>query len=217
MAMKAELVRRAIEHLRASDPVMRRLIDDVGPFRLVCERDRFGMLVRSIVSQQISTSAARSIRARLEALVAPDKITPENLAALSRDELRSAGISPQKAGYLHDLAQKALDGTLRLARIGRLSDEEVIRELIQVKGIGRWTAEMFLIFHLGRPDVLPVDDYGVRAAVRNLYGLAELPDRAEVVSLAQPWRPYASIASWYLWRSLEGPKKPPAAAKGYPV
>lgn len=187
---------------------MRSLIDEVGPFTLRVERNRFGMLVRSIISQQISVAAARSIRARLEQLVAPDPITPESLLERNDEQLRSAGLSPQKVSYIRDLAAKVHSGQVPLARIGRLNDEAVIEQLIQVKGIGRWTAQMFLIFSLGRPDVLPVDDLGVRAAIRNRYGLADLPTKAQSLEIARPWRPYATIASWYCWRSLDGTFNP---------
>ncbi len=203
MTSRTAQTESALRHLRRSDPVMRRLIRDVGPFTLRLQRDRFQTLVRSIISQQISTSAAASIRRRLEALVAPEPITPETLARLSLDELRSAGISPQKAGYLFDLTHKVSSGTVQLRRIGRLSDELVIEQLIQIKGIGRWTAQMFLIFSLGRPDVFPHDDLGIRSALRKLYALDELPNREQSHQIAAPWRPYASIASWYCWRSLE--------------
>jgi DNA-3-methyladenine glycosylase II len=125
------------------------------------------------------------------------------VAALSTQQLRAAGLSPQKTSYLHDLAAKVRDGTVRLDRVHRMSDEEVIAELIQVKGIGVWTAQMFLMFSLGRPDVFPHDDLGIRAALRKLYGLADLPRREESLAIAEPWRPYATIACWYCWRSLD--------------
>lgn len=201
MSFNKDSIRLARLHLRKRDPVMRRLIDDVGPFTLRLDRDRFRMLVRSIISQQISGKAAQSIRMRLEALVAPEKISPHNLAALSVDELRSAGVSPQKASYLHDLAAKVDAGTVRLHRIPRMSDDEVIAELVQVKGIGVWTAQMCLMFSLGRLDVFPHDDLGIRSALKNLYGLADLPDKQASIEIASPWRPYATIASWYCWRS----------------
>jgi DNA-3-methyladenine glycosylase II len=196
-----------VQHLRRKDRVLRNVIDEVGPCTLRPQRDRFGMLVRSIVSQQISTSAASSILAKLTALAGPAGITPENLARFTPAELRTAGVSPQKAGYVLDLARRASDGSLRLARVGRLDDEAVIEHLVQVKGVGRWTAQMFLIFALGRPDVFPHDDLGVRAAIRNLYRLTELPSKEESHAIAAPWRPYASLASWYCWRSLELEKR----------
>ncbi len=203
MSFNKDDVRLARRHLRLRDPVMRRLIDAVGPFTLRLDRDRFRMLVRSIISQQISGKAALSIRKRLEALVAPEKISPHNLAALSIAELRSAGVSPQKAGYLHDLAAKVDSGAVRLHRVARMADDEVITELVQVKGIGVWTAQMCLMFSLGRLDVFPHDDLGIRSALKNLYGLADLPDKQTSIKIAEVWRPYATIASWYCWRSHE--------------
>jgi DNA-3-methyladenine glycosylase II len=203
MPFDPHAITAARRHLRRHDPVMRRLVDVVGPFTLKVRRDRFRMLVRSIISQQISGKAARSIGKRLEGLVAPEKITPHTLAARTIAELRSAGISPQKAGYLHDLAAKVDSGAVRLARTGRMADEEVIAELVQVKGIGVWTAQMYLMFSLGRLDVFPHDDLGIRSALRNLYDLEELPEKEVSHEIARPWRPYATIASWYLWRSHE--------------
>lgn len=203
MAVPRQKINKALRHLRSSDPVMRDVIRRVGPFQMRLERDRFRMLVRSILSQQISTSAARSIRLRFEALVHPEPPSPHNVARLSVEELRSAGVSPQKAGYLLDLANRVVADEVRLRDIGRLSDEKVIAELTQIKGIGRWTAQMFLMFSLGRLDVFPHDDLGVRSAIRNLYGLDELPDKTTSHQIAEPWRPYASVASWYCWRSIE--------------
>jgi len=203
MAFSPEHITAGRRHIGRCDPVMRRLVDQVGPFRLKVRRDRFGMLVSSIIAQQISWKAAKSIRARLWALVAPERITPHNLAALPIAMLRSAGVSPQKAGYLHDLAAKVDSRSVRLDRVGRMPDDDVIAELVQVKGIGVWTAQMFLMFSLGRLDVFPHDDLGIRAALKNLYRLAELPDKQTSLEIARPWRPYATIASWYCWRSHE--------------
>ena len=203
MSFNVDSIRLAQRHLKKCDPVMRRLIDAVGPFTLRLDRDRFRMLVRSIISQQISGKAAQAIRRRLEGLVAPEKISPHNLAALSVAELRSAGVSPQKAGYLHDLAAKVDSGIVRLHRVARMTDSEVIAELVQVKGIGVWTAQMCLMFSLGRMDIFPHDDLGIRSALRNLYGLTDLPDKDASIEIAKPWRPYATIASWYCWRSHE--------------
>lgn len=201
MAFKRDAVAQGVTHLQQADPVMRHVIAEVGPFTLKASRDRYGMLVRSIISQQISTAAARSIRLKLEQRLAPHVISPEAVARLSELDLRSVGLSPQKTSYLIDLTQRVIGGNVRLDRIGRMTDEEVIEELVQVKGIGRWTAQMFLIFSLGRLDVFPHDDLGVRSALRKLYQLADLPDRARSHEIAAPWRPYATIASWYLWRS----------------
>ncbi len=182
---------------------MRGLIQRAGPYRLKLRRDRFHALVSSIISQQISGSASRSIRQRLHDYFAPDKLSPEGLAGLTPEKLRTLGLSSQKAAYLLDLAARVSSGDLRLEKLGRLSDEAVIEELIRVKGIGVWTAQMFLMFSLGRLDVFPHDDLGVRTAIRNLYKLDELPDKDTSHQIAAPWRPYASIASWYCWRSLE--------------
>jgi DNA-3-methyladenine glycosylase II len=175
----------------------------VGPCSLRLERDGFRMLVRSIISQQISVHAARTIRTRVEALLKPKKLTAANLARLSVEDLRAAGVSAQKSAYLRDLAGKVLSGEVRLRRLERLADEEVIQELIQVKGIGVWTAQMFLIFSLGRPDVVPLADLGIRAALQKLYGLPERPDKQTSERIALSWKPYSSLASWYCWRSHE--------------
>lgn len=190
-------------HFRKSDPVIADVIKRVGPFTLRPQRDRFKILVRSIISQQISVAAARTVRERLERLVEPHGIRPEVIARLTAAEMRQAGISRQKAGYLLDLSEKCRDGTVRLARLSRMSDEEVVEELIQVKGIGRWSAHMFLIFALGRPDIFPHDDLGLRSALVKLYKLDQLPNREESLAIGARWRPYASIGSWYCWRYLE--------------
>jgi len=189
-------------HFRRHDPPLHGVIRRVGPYRLKPSRDRFGMLVRSIISQQISVGAARAIRGRLETMAGPAGMTPRSLASLSIEQLRSVGLSPQKASYVHDLAEKVQTGAVRLPVIGRLDDEGVIAELTQVKGIGRWTAQMFLIFALGREDVFPIDDLGVRAAITRVYGYAEHPSRPALVEIGQRWSPYASIASWYCWQYL---------------
>lgn len=200
---RSQKIAAALEHLRAADPVLCAVIDRAGSYTLRLNRDRFQMLVRSILSQQISTSAARTIRERLEALAGEAGVTAPFLAGLTPEQLRAVGVSSQKASYLHDLARHANEGLLDLRGIGRLTDEQIIERLTAVKGIGRWTAQMFLIFSLGRLDVFPHDDLGVRTAIRNQYGLDELPDRAASHAIAAPWRPYASVASWYCWRSLE--------------
>jgi DNA-3-methyladenine glycosylase II len=207
MMLKQADIPKARRHLRAADPVMREIIDAVGLFTLRCDRDRFGMLVRSIISQQISTSAARSIRKRLHDLAGSNGVTAKSLSSYTLDQLRSVGLSPQKASYVADLAAKVNDGTIDLRSIGRLPDAQVVDHLTQVRGIGRWTAEMFLIFSLGRPDVFPYDDLGVRRAIRNRYCLKALPDKDEALAIAAPWRPYATVASWYCWRSLELPQE----------
>ena len=217
MTLDQTAIQKARRHLRTADPVMKAVIDAVGPFTLRLERDRFSMLVRSIISQQISTSAARSIRRRLQELAGADGLDPANLAKFSVDQLRSVGLSPQKASYVTDLACKVNDGVVDLRQIGRLSDERIMEQLTKVKGIGSWTAQMFLIFSLGRLDVFPHDDLGVRTAIRNRYGLADLPDKNTAVAIAASWRPYATVASWYCWRTLDLARKTETVAKGYPT
>ena len=203
MALNAEDIQKGLRHLRKSDPVMRNLIRQACPYRLKPRRDRFHMHVASILSQQISGSAARSIRQRLLDHIAPDKLTAESLSRLTPEVLRSVGVSPQKASYLLDLANRVRNGELRLEKISRLADQDIIDELIKVKGIGVWTAQMFLIFSLGRLDVFPHADLGIRTAIRNLYGLDDLPNEVTSHQIAERWRPYTSIATWYCWRSLE--------------
>ena len=167
------------------------------------KRDRFQALVFSIVSQQISGKAAEAIRLKLMDRLGPTGFTPGYISTLAIEDLRAVGLSKQKASYILDLAQRVHEGALPLERLARLPDDAVVEALIQVKGIGVWTAHMFLMFSLGRLDVLPHGDYGVRSAIQKLYGLDELPNRQECHRIAEPWRPYASIAAWYCWRSLE--------------
>lgn len=193
----------AMTHLRRRDRILRDVIDAAGPCTLRPRRDRFEMLAGSILSQQLSTAAARTIRLRLVERVG-GRLAAEPLLALADEEFRACGVSAQKAAYLRDLAARVASGSLPMDRLGRLPDEDVIERLTVVKGVGRWTAQMFLIFALGRPDVLPHDDLGVRNAIRRLYGLPEMPRRDEIDRIAEPWRPYASVACWYLWRSLDG-------------
>ena len=203
MSFSAQDIKAARLQLQKSDPVMKKLLKRVGPFTLKTRRDRFAALVKSILGQQISTAAARTIEQRLIDAVAPEKLSAERLSQFTVEEYREIGISRQKAGYLLDLCQKVNDQSLELKKLGRLSDEDVAAALIQVKGIGQWTAQMFLMFSLGRLDVLPVDDLGIRKAVAQAYDLPDLPNAAQITEIAKHWRPYASIASWYLWRSLE--------------
>ncbi len=203
MSLSPQVIEAAVVHLRKSDPVLRRVIDRAGPCTMRKGRRHFRSLARAIVAQQISGKAAKSIWNKLQDAVRPRQITVETIAALSPQQLRQQGVSPQKASYLHDLAAKVQDGSLRLNRLSGHADEQVIEQLVAVKGIGEWTAQMFLMFSLGRPDVFPHGDLGIRTAIRNLYGLSELPDRKTSEPIAEVWRPYATIASWYLWRSME--------------
>ncbi len=193
----------AVRHLKQADPVMGRAIEQVGPFRLVRIPNRFAALMRAILHQQLALKAAQSITRRFRQLYGPGEgrfPTPEELLRTPRRRLRSAGVSPQKMRYLKDLAARASDGALPLNRVGRLPDEEVIETLTEVKGIGRWTAEMFLIFSLGRPDVWAVDDLGLQLAAKDLYRLRRHPSEAKMRALAEPWRPWRTVASWYLWQ-----------------
>lgn len=184
---------------------MQRVIERVGPCDLRLECDRFMMLARSIVSQQISGRAARSIQRRVVEAAAPGKLDAPAVLRLGEERLRAAGCSRQKVRYMLSLAQHVESGAVNLCSISRKDDEEIIAVLTQVKGIGVWTAQMFLMFSLGRPDVFPYDDLGVRQALRNFYDLDGLPKKQQCLQFAEPWRPYATVASWYCWRSLDLP------------
>jgi DNA-3-methyladenine glycosylase II len=190
---------RARRHLSRRDAVLRTLMTRVGRCTLEPGGDCFAALVRAVVAQMISTKAARAITMRLETMVGG--LAPERILAAGEERLRGAGLSGSKAQALADLAAHVADGRLPLTRLEELDDEEVIARLVPIRGIGRWTAEMFLIFSLGRLDVLPVDDFGLRAGVRDQYRLKELPGRAALRELGECWRPYRSVATWYLWRS----------------
>lgn len=194
----------AIAYLRQRDPVLATVIDRVGPCALQLDRDIFKSLVRAIISQQISTSAARSIYKKLITLVDGENNLLDGLARFSAEELRAAGVSPQKARYLHDLAEKVSTGAVKLDHIAALTNAEIIAELTQVKGVGVWTAQMLLIFSLGRLDVFPGDDLGIRTAIKRLYRKRSLPTKpVHLRKFEKLWQPYASVASWYCWRSLE--------------
>lgn len=206
MTITRQSTESALRHLHSADPVLRRVIAQVGPFRLKGRRNRFQSLVRAIIFQQISGSAGQSILTKLDRLLAPAGITPESILRFNPAQLRTAGVSPQKAGYLLDLAAKVASGEVQLEKISRLSNDEVVAELTKIKGIGVWTAQMFLMFSLKRIDVFPHGDLGIRSALRNLYGLRDLPDEKKSHRIARSWRPYATVASWYCWRSLELPK-----------
>jgi 3-methyladenine DNA glycosylase/8-oxoguanine DNA glycosylase len=199
------VLRRASAHLRRADPVFARLIRRVGPCRLEIDRrgGPFASLAEAILYQQITGKAAVTIHRRLCALVGRRHPRPQDILAASDEQLRGVGLSRQKVRYLRDLSEKVLDG-LPLRRISRLPDDDVIAALTTVKGIGRWTAEMFLIFRLGRLDVLPVDDYGVRKAMQRAYRMRALPKAERMRRVAEAWRPYRTVASWYLWRSVDG-------------
>lgn len=198
-------INAAIGHLRRVDPRLAALIDAHGPLSWRPERNAFRALLESIVSQQISGKAAEAILRRFRTLYPSGRFpTPAQVLATPVEWLRSAGLSPQKASYVQDLALKFTDGTIRPRRFSRLTDEAISTELIRVKGIGQWTADMFLIFCLNRPDVLSVGDLGIRMAMKTHYRLRSLPDPAKMRAIAEPWRPYRTVAMRYLWRSLDG-------------
>lgn len=196
-------VETATKHLSRADPVMRRVVKAVGPCLLKpgARGDNFTTILRAIVGQQLSAKAAETIWQRLIALHPNGKkVHPEDILTSTDKQLRAVGLSNAKVSYAKDLAQRVLSGELQLARIGRFDDERIINDLVAVSGIGRWTAEMFLIFKLGRPDVWPVDDLAIRNAVKRAYNLE--PTKSNLANVAEPWRPWRSVASWYLWRSL---------------
>ena len=194
--------------LGCGDRVMEELVRRIGPLGLARRRrgrpdDAYGSLVRTIVGQQLSTKAARSIYGRLTALFDDRAPTPEELNSTDEDLLRACGLSRPKVRYLRDLAERVISGELDLRSLHHVPDEEVIRQITAVKGLGRWSADMFLMFHLGREDVLPVGDLGVRRAAERAYDLPEIPDAETLQDLARPWSPHRTLASFYLWESLE--------------
>jgi DNA-3-methyladenine glycosylase II len=196
---------RARRLLLRRDPILANLIRQHGPCGLAdaLRVDHFSALVRAIIFQQLSTKAASTIHDRLLQLVPDRRVTPQALAAVTEEQFRSAGVSRQKANYLRDLCEKLVSGELQLEAIETLDDDRVIAALTKVKGIGRWTAEMFLMFRLLRPDVLPVGDLGILSAVQKAYGLRKRPTPQRLLALGDAWKPYRSIACWYLWRSLD--------------
>ena len=205
----------AVDHLRRADTVMAGIIEHIGKptmrERMVSDFESLG---RAILYQQLAGAAALAIEKRFRALFSPNGAkaeddsllpfpTPDQLLATDDDRLRAAGLSRQKTAYLKDLAAHFADGRLKDKELDRLPDEGVIERVVQVKGIGRWTAEMFLMFQLRRPDILPVDDLGVRNAFKRMYNLDEVPNAEKMLELAEPWRPYRSLGTWYLWQSFD--------------
>jgi DNA-3-methyladenine glycosylase II len=206
---------RARRLLLRRDPVLAALIREYGPCGLAAAQraDHFSALVRAIVFQQLSTKAASTIYSRVVALLPGGELTPESLAAVTEEQLRAAGISRQKGGYLRDLCAKVLAGEVPLDALEKMDDEDVIAALTKIKGIGRWSAEMFLMFRLHRPDVLPVGDLGIVNAVVKVYKLRKKPTADRLRRIGEAWKPYRSVASWYLWRSLgNAPGQTPAPA-----
>ncbi|MEZ5942759.1 MAG: DNA-3-methyladenine glycosylase 2 family protein [Planctomycetaceae bacterium] len=190
-------------HFRKRDPLLAKVIAQVGPMTIKVQRNHFQTLVASIISQQISTAAARTIRQRLVDHLHPGSIEPQTLLEVSPEQMREFGISKQKANYLRDLTERCHAQQLKLNQLHRKSDEDIISELTQVKGIGRWSAQMFLIFALRRPNVFASGDLGVQNGIREIYGLAERPDAEQLAEIHERWQPFATAGSWYCWRYLE--------------
>ncbi len=195
----------ACRSLKRRDKLLGGVIEQIGQFSLRPRSGGYEMLVRSIISQQISTAAARTIRARLQGLLPGGRIQAASIEGLSDEQLQAVGISQQKRGYIRHLTECTRNGTVNFRRIALADDESAIAELVQVKGIGRWTAQMFLMFSLGRADIFAPDDLGLRNAIIRLYSLTGKPHRNQLLEIAEAWAPWRSVASWYLWRSLELP------------
>jgi DNA-3-methyladenine glycosylase II len=195
-------MRKAINHLRKSDPVMAAIIERVGPCRIEYGPPEFHSLAEAIVYQQLNGQAALTIFKRFTAL-AGEPLTPAGIQKLTDEQMRSVGLSKQKSSYLRDMAERAARGQLNFSQLHELPDEEVIKHLTQVKGVGVWTAQMFLMFTLKRPNVLPTGDFGVQMAMKRHYNKRKLPKPAQMEKIARPWAPYRSIACWYLWKSMD--------------
>lgn len=195
-------MRKAINHLKKSDPVMRGIIERVGSFRMEFGEPVFHSLAEAIVYQQLNGKAAVTIFKRFAALTG-EPITPEGIAKLTDQQLRSVGLSKQKSSYLRDMAERANRGELDFTRLPEMTDDEVIKHLTQVRGVGVWTAHMFLMFTLKRPNVLPTGDFGVQMAIKKHYNKRKVPKPVQMEKIAKAWEPYRSIACWYLWRSLD--------------
>ena len=195
-------MRKAISHLKKSDPVLAAIIERVGPFRMEFGEPVFHSLAEAIVYQQLNGKAAVTIFKRFADL-AGEPVTPEGILKLTPEKMRAVGLSKQKSSYLFDMAERASRGELDFTRLREMTDEEVIKHLTQVKGVGVWTAHMFLMFTLKRPNVLPTGDYGVQMAIKKHYNKRKLPKPLQMEKIAKAWEPYRSIACWYLWRSLD--------------
>jgi len=200
--------RQAVEYLCSADAILAALIEHAGPFAMQIRHmhNPFEALARNIVYQQLHGNAAAAIHGRVLALFGKNRLYPQDILEASEETLRGAGVSGAKLAALKDLAAKTLEGTVpALARLKRMDDEEIIGRLIQVRGVGRWTVEMLLMFRLGRPDVLPVGDYAVRKGFSLVYGLKDLPKPKDLGHYGERWRPFRSVASWYMWRANELP------------
>ncbi len=200
-------MKKAITHLKKSDAVLAAIMERAGAYKINYAEPGFQTLVRSIVSQQLNGRAADTIFARLKAAAKVDPITPESILKLRPARMRALGLSGQKMSYIRELARMTRGGEIDFEECLDLDDGAVVEHLTRVKGVGVWTVHMYLMFALRRHDVLPTGDFGIRMAMKKAYGLEELPKPAEMEKIAAPWRPYSSVACWYLWRSLEGKKE----------
>jgi DNA-3-methyladenine glycosylase II len=199
----ARAFRAGFAHVRKSDPKLKEILDARGVIKFKPEGEPFESLVESILSQQLAGAAASAIIKKVRALFPDGELEAKRIHRIDAKRLRAAGVSPQKLSYLKDLSARVVEGRLDLEALESMSDEEIIDVLDQVKGIGPWTVHMFLIFTLGRPNVLPVDDYGIKTSVQRIYGLPQLPKRAEIEKLAENWHPYSTVASLYLWHAKD--------------
>lgn len=197
-------MRAALLHLKKADPVLAKIIKQVGPYNLAVRQPTIETLARSIVYQQISGKAAASVLAKLKAAVGP-RFTAAALLRLTPEQMRACGLSAQKITYLRDLADKVASRQISFRKLHSLTDQEIIDHLTQVKGIGVWTVQMFLMFALERPNIFPAADLGVRNAIKRAYQLDEVPTTGDLLRISACWHPYCSVATWYLWRSLDGP------------
>jgi len=195
-------MKSAVTHLKKADPVLRAIIERIGPCKMEYGPPEFHRLAEAITYQQLNGKAAVTIFKRFRDL-AGDPLTPAGILKLSPEQMRAVGLSKQKSSYLFDMAQRAQRGELDFSRLGDMSDDEVIRHLTQVKGVGVWTAHMFLMFTLRRPNILPVGDFGVQMAIKKHYKKRKLPKPKDMEKIARAWEPYRSIACWYLWKSID--------------
>jgi len=195
-------MRKAINHLKNSDPVLRAIIERIGPCRIEYGPPEFHSLAEAIIYQQLNGKAAVTIFNRFADL-AGKPLTPEGIVKLTDQQMRSVGLSKQKTSYLRDMAERAMSGRLDFTKLHEHSDDEIIQHLTQVKGVGVWTAQMFLMFTLKRPNILPTGDFGVQMAIKKHYKKRKMPKPALMEKIARPWEPYRSIACWYLWKSLD--------------
>lgn len=199
----ARTFRDGYAHIRKSDSVLAPILEARGVIKFKPEGEPFESLVESILSQQLAGSAASAIIRKVRALFPDGQLSAKRIHSIDGRKLRAAGVSPQKLSYLKDLSARVVKGTLELKALESLPDEEIMEVLDEVKGIGPWTVHMFLIFTLGRPDVLPVDDYGIRTSVQRIYGLGELPKKGDIEKLAEKWHPFSTVASLYLWHAKD--------------